>query len=149
MSETPVIGEIGHGSAEYQAVLDCRDRILRRPLGLVLTDEDTADEDSQRHFVLRKNGALLAGVIAMKIEPGTVRLRQMWVREDMAGQGLGRSLLAGVEQILGAEGFLRIILNARVIVRGFYEKCGYASEGPEFEEIGIPHVRMTRRIPDN
>jgi predicted GNAT family N-acyltransferase len=149
MNETSAIEEIEHGSAEYRAVLVLRDQILRRPLGLVLTDDDTAGEHDQRHFVLRKNGSLLAGVIAMNIEPGTVRLRQMWVREDMAGQGLGRSLLAGVEQILGAEDFLRITLNARIIVRGFYEKCGYTVEGPEFEEIGIPHVRMTRRIPDN
>jgi predicted GNAT family N-acyltransferase len=148
MNKTTFIEEIAQGSADYVAVLDWRDRILRRPLGLVLTEDDTAGEESQRHFVLRENLTLLAGVIAVEIEAGTVRMRQMWVRDDMAGQGLGRSLLAGVEQILGAEGFLRFTLNARVTVRGFYEKCGYAAEGPEFEEIGIPHVRMTRRIPD-
>jgi predicted GNAT family N-acyltransferase len=42
--------------------------------------------------------------------------------------------------------FLWITLHARVVVRGFYEKCGYTAEGTEFEEIGIPHIRMIRRI---
>lgn len=140
------IEEIEPGSPCYREILDWRDLILRRPLGLVLTDADLAGEESQRHFVLKDGDALLAGVIAVTQEPGTVRLRQMWVRGDAAGQGHGRSLLAGVERILCAEGIRRITLNARVVVRGFYEKCGYAAEGAEFDEVGIPHVRMTRRM---
>ena len=148
MSQAPVIVEIAHGSADYRAVLGCRDRILRRPLGLVLAEVDTAGEESQRHFVLREGDALLAGVIAAAPEPGTMRLRQMWVRSNAAGQGRGRFLLAGVERIFRAEGLLRITLNARLVVRGFYEKCGYTAEGDEFEEVGIPHIRMTRRIGD-
>jgi predicted GNAT family N-acyltransferase len=146
MSGARVIEEIVHGGAEYRAVLDWRERILRRPLGLGLTANDTAGEDSQRHFVLRDGGVLVAGVIAVSHDPGTVRLRQMWVREDRAGTGLGRSLLEGVAGIFRAEGFLRITLHARVAVRGFYEKCGYTAEGMEFEEIGIPHIRMSLRI---
>jgi predicted GNAT family N-acyltransferase len=146
MNGPPTIEEIAHGSDAYREVRDWRDRILRRPLGLVLTGEDTAGEECQRHFVLREREAMLAGVIAVARQPATVRLRQMWVRDDRSRQGLGRSLLAGVEEILRAEGFQQITLNARVGVRGFYEKCGYTAEGPVFAEIGIPHIRMIRRI---
>jgi predicted GNAT family N-acyltransferase len=144
--ESPSIEEIDPGGSRYLEVLGWRDRILRRPLGLVLTEADTAGEEYQRHFVLREGDALLAGVIAVPQEPGTMRLRQMWVRDEAAGQGRGRFLLAGVEGILRAEGVLRVILNARLAVRGFYEHCGYTADGPEFEEVGIPHIRMTRSI---
>lgn len=140
------IDEIAHDGTDYRAVLDWRDRILRRPLGLVLTKADTAGEEGQRHFVLRDGDALVAGVIAVPQESGCVRLRQMWVRTDAAGKGHGRSLLAGVERIFREEGVLRITLNARVVVRGFYGRCGFTAEGPEFEEVGIPHIRMIRRI---
>jgi predicted GNAT family N-acyltransferase len=141
-----IIDEIAHDSHDYRAVLGWRDLILRRPLGMTLTDADTAGEESQRHFVLKEGEALLAGVIAVIQKPGTVRLRQMWVRTDAAGQGHGRSLLAGVERIMFAEGLQWITLNARLAVRGFYEKCGYNAEGEEFQEVGIPHIRMTRRM---
>jgi predicted GNAT family N-acyltransferase len=144
--ESHRIGEIGQGGACYREALVWRDLVLRRPLGLVLTDADTAGEESQRHFVLMEDETLLAGVIAVTQELGTARLRQMWVRSDAAGRGHGRSLLAGVERILCAEGFQRITLNARISVIGFYEKCGYSAVGDEFQEVGIPHIRMTRRI---
>jgi predicted GNAT family N-acyltransferase len=67
----------------------------------------------------------------------------MWILDDVAGSGSGRALLEGVERLLGA---VEITLHARLTVRSFYEKCGYTAEGGVFEEIGIPHIRMTRRM---
>jgi len=146
MPEATAIEEIQFDSPDYQEVLGWRDLILRRPLGLALHPGDTAGEGKQRHFVLRDADAILAGVIATTAGCGTVRLRQMWVREDMAGKGRGRALMEGVERILKTKGFGTVTLHARMVVRGFYEKCGYTAEGEVFEEIGIPHIRMTRRI---
>ncbi|BCX47764.1 GCN5 family acetyltransferase [Haloferula helveola] len=146
MPTPPVIEEIDFGSEGYRTVLDFRDRILRQPLGMRLSETDTEGEEVQRHFVLRQDGEILAGVIAVARKRGTVQLRQMWVRDDTAGRGLGRSLLEGVERILAAEGLDLLTLHARVVVRGFYERCGYTPEGEEFEEIGLPHIVMSRRI---
>ena len=146
MPPAPFIEEIQFGSPDYRAVLVCRDRMLRQPLGLALSPGDTLGEDSQRHFVLRHADSILAGVIAIVEGNQTVRLRQMWVRDDVAGSGRGRTLIEAVERILITEGIREITLHARVVVLGFYEKCGYFPEGEVFQEIGIPHIRMTRRI---
>lgn len=127
-------------------MLGWRDRILRRPLGLVLTEADEKDEENQRHFILRKGDTILAGVIAVPQNSQTVRLRQMWVRTDAAGQGHGQFLLGGVEGRLRKDGFVRICLHARLVVKIFYEKCGYTALGHVFEEVGIPHLQMTRQI---
>lgn len=140
------IEEIPYGSDAYRRILGFRDQILRRPLGLSLNSSDTAGEEAQRHFVMKKADAILAGVIVMKLDTQTARLRQMWVRQDVAGRGMGRALLAGVEDILQTEDYLQITLHARLSVRGFYEKCGYSAEGEVFDEIGIPHIIMTRCI---
>lgn len=146
MPENLSIDEIRFGSPDYLITLGFRDLILRRPLGLSLNAADTAGEDGQRHFVLKEADTILAGVIASQTDPQTVRLRQMWVRDDLAGSGMGRALLAGVERILKADGYGRITLHARVAVRCFYEKCGYHVEGEVFDEITIPHIRMSRRF---
>lgn len=142
----PTIWEIPYGSDAYRTVLDFRDQILRRPLGLSLNSSDTTGEEAQRHFVLKKADDMLAGVIVMKVDNQTARLRQMWVRQDVAGSGIGRALLACVEDILQTEAYRQITLHARLSVRDFYEKCGYSAEGDVFDEIGIPHIIMTRRI---
>ncbi len=142
----PFLHEISYGSPEYREVLTFRDQILRSPLGLSLSTSDTDGEDAQRHFVLKNEDSILAGVIAVHVDPQVVRLRQMWVRPDVAGSGKGRGLLAAVEDVLQRNAYQNITLHARLSVRWFYEKCGYFAEGQVFEEVGIPHIIMNRRI---
>ncbi|MCH7226088.1 GNAT family N-acetyltransferase [Haloferula sp. A504] len=146
MPRQPSIQEIEHGGDIHLATLEARNRILRQPLGLRLTEEDTRGEQSQRHFVILDHGRPLAGVVARATEPGEVRLRQMWVEPDLAGMGLGRALLEGVLARLASEGIGQVVLHARKPVLGFYQKCGFREEGPEFTEVGIPHRRMRRQL---
>ena len=37
-----------------------------------------------------------------------------------------------------------VVLGAQVQARGFYERLGFAVDGPEYDEDGIPHVPMRR-----
>ncbi len=142
----PGILEIAHGSAPYDEVLEARDRILRRPLGLRLSDDDTRGEALQRHFILTDNGRMIGGVIAKAEARRSARLRQMWIEPAHHGKGLGRSLLDGVLAILEAEGIEGIVLHARETVVGFYESAGFHTEGAAFTEVGIPHRRMVRSL---
>ncbi|GAH06602.1 unnamed protein product [marine sediment metagenome] len=44
------------------------------------------------------------------------------------------------------KGALEVILNSQQSAAGFYEKLGFRQEGELFEEVGIPHVVMTRKL---
>jgi ElaA protein len=37
-----------------------------------------------------------------------------------------------------------VVLGAQVQAQGFYERLGFAVDGPEYDEDGIPHVPMRR-----
>ena len=43
-------------------------------------------------------------------------------------------------------GCAEIELHAQVTARGFYERAGYTAVGEEYEEAGIAHVTMRRRL---
>lgn len=139
--------QIAFGSAEYHAAWDLREAVLRRPLGLSLKNEDLAAEDGQLHFGLfQTTGILVASVIAVPIDSGTARLRQMVVAPEFGGQGRGARLLQETEAALRSRGFGRLVLHARAAVAGFYEKSGYKVTGPEFVEVGIAHLPMEKRL---
>ena len=138
--------EIAYGSPDYQETLIHRDRILRRPLGLELSADDVLNEESQRHFILRDEKEILAGLITLPPQEATIKIRQMWVQEDLQGSGLGQRLLEKVAQVLSHEGITTLTLHARETARAFYEKCGYHTHGEPFLEIGIPHIAMIRQL---
>ena len=76
----------------------------------------------------------------------TVQLRQMAVHPKLQGKGIGAAILAFAEQEASKEGYTRMLMHARAAVRNFYEKCGYRVDGPQFEEVGIPHFVMQKSL---
>lgn len=135
--------EITYGSEIYREELVLRDEILRKPIGLKLP-ERMDDEAACRHFGLVEGDRLVACLIAVPLEPGKVQIRQMAVRADLQGTGLGRRIMEEAESTLRSSGITQFVLNARATAIGFYESLGYSGVGDRFMEVGIPHLRMEK-----
>jgi predicted GNAT family N-acyltransferase len=141
------VREIQIESAEYGAECALRHRVLRKPIGLSLYDEDLDAEKNQLHFGLFDANAQLVGcVIAVAAPPRHAKIRQMAIEPGNQGKGLGRFLLATVERLLLQRGLTQLSLHARVTAAGFYESQDYAACGSPFIEVGIPHIEMHKSL---
>lgn len=138
--------EIQWRSPWYEQAISLRDELLRRPLGLIFTEEDLAEEENHLHFGLADGDQLVAIVVAVPLAANRAKIRQMAVAQSRQRQGLGTMLMHQVEASLRERGFREIELNARDIATQFYEKLGYTCEGDEFIEVTIPHYKMVKTI---
>jgi predicted GNAT family N-acyltransferase len=140
--------QIEFGSAEYELSLALRQKVLREPLGLVLSNHDLNGEDQQLHFALfaEDQHRLLACLVINPLTPSTAKLRQMAVTPDSHGQGLGMMLVKDTENLLRKRGVQTVEMHARTSATGFYQKLGYEPSGPVFTEVGIEHQKMWRRL---
>lgn len=138
--------EAPYGSETYTQALRLRDAVLRAPLGIAFTEEELADDAQRRHFCALAGGKVVGSLSFKALGPHTLQLKQMAVASDRRGERIGARLLNFAEAWARREGYGTIILNARVGAEGFYARNGYALEGELFEENGIPHVRMTKRV---
>ena len=139
--------EIQFASDEFQQECELRQAVLRAPLGLNLYDEDLDAERGQWHFGLFDPSAgLVACVIAVPLASTSAKIRQMAVHPAQQGRGHGRTILQHLEAHLARRGSVHLNMHARLTAVGFYEKLGYARSGPEFIEVGIPHVRMEKHL---
>ena len=137
---------IDHGSKEYKQMIKLRDDILRKPLGLGF---DLAEIESEKNNMLIgafEDEDMLGCCMLVEENPGTVRLRQMAVLNDLQGKGIGRALMNFAENIARDRGFEIISMHARKNAIGFYEKMGYKVCGDEFIEITIPHYVMEKKL---
>ena len=75
------------------------------------------------------------------------QIRYMAVEEQYRGKGIGKIILAGLEEKAQQMGIKQIMLNARVPVIPFYRTCGYTIIGPAHTLYDcIKHVKMIKRI---
>jgi predicted N-acetyltransferase YhbS len=128
----------------YAGELELRYRVLREPLGRTREEVAFPFERESLHLVA-EDGGRVAGCVLFRPESATAgRLFQMAVQVDRQRRGLGRSLVAALEEELWRRGYRDVHLHARAEVVGFYERLGYAPFGEPFLEIGIPHRRMRK-----
>ena len=144
MTTALTIKRITTETAEYEQMLDLRDRVLRIPLGLSVRNDNLRQDEHDILLVACQGSEIIGCVILHPIDKETVRLRAMAVIPEYQGKGIGRLLVHEAERVAREEGFPRIILHARMVVAVFYEKLAYTRQGEVFTEVGIPHVLMQK-----
>jgi predicted GNAT family N-acyltransferase len=138
--------EIDHGSKEYQQMLQLRNEILRKPLQLTFSETELEDEKTDILIGAFEEEKMLGCCLLTKIDADTIRLRQMAVQNNLQGKGIGASLMSFAENLARDRGYKKLIMHARKVAVGFYEKQGYKIEGNEFEEVTIPHYVMVKKL---
>jgi ribosomal protein S18 acetylase RimI-like enzyme len=135
-----------HGSEAYYEMVELRRRVLRRPLGLDFTPEQLATEAGDIHLAVRAEGRVIGCLLFTKLQPDRWRMRQVAVDPECQRQGIGSELVRGSERLARAEGVSEIVLHARQTAVDFYLRLGYEIFGDPFEEVGIPHRSMRKRL---
>ena len=74
------------------------------------------------------------------------RLGRMAVLASHRGLGVGRALIEALHAHAQARGCEEVWCHAQISAQGFYERAGYVPEGDVFEEAGIEHITMRRRL---
>lgn len=137
---------IDHGTKEYQQMVNLRNDILRKPLGLCFSEEELEREKDDILMGAFEDDRLLGCCLLTRMDNKTVRLRQMAVPNSMQGKGVGRALMIFAENIARDLGYKKLCMHARKTAVGFYQKLGYGIAGQEFVEVTIPHYIMEKAL---
>lgn len=137
---------IDHGSPEYLNMVKLRDEVLRRPLGLHFSPEELENEKDDILIGAFEDDTMLGCCLLTRVDDQTVRLRQMAVRNEKQGMGIGRVLMQFAENIARDNRYRTLAMHARMNAVDFYRKLGYQIVGEPFEEVSIPHYLMEKDI---
>ena len=137
---------IDYGTKEYTQMVQLRNEMLRKPLGLSFSPEELEREKDDVLMGAFEDDKLLGCCLLTKVDDNTVRLRQMAVPNNLQGKGVGRALMVFAENIARDLGYKKLIMHARKTALGFYEKLGYNISGNEFMEVTIPHFVMEKSL---
>ena len=80
----------------------------------------------------------------MKDNGTAAKIQRVAVRRSKRGMGIGKRLIAAIEEAPVLEGVDHFLLEAQTHALQFYARMGY-HYGEEFMDAGIPHFRMKKR----
>lgn len=140
--------QISTHDREYSLEKELRNRVLRKPLGLMLSEQDLQGEDRQSHLVAMDGRGRVVGCVLVAFTAKGAKIRQIAIEEGHRGRGIGTNLMEGAEHIVRDRSLASVTLHARLTARRFFEKLGYAAVSDVFTEVTIPHVRMEKILRD-
>lgn len=77
---------------------------------------------------------------------GYGKIGRMAVLAPHRGTGLGAGVLDALEREGATRGMRHFKLSAQLHARSFYERYGYTAVGDVYDEVGIPHIAMEKRL---
>lgn len=144
--EIMIIRIYEHSSHEYMQELKLRNKILRKPLGMNLYDEDLNQDAIDTHIGAFDVEKLVGCILLTEIDSKILKMRQIAVDDEYQGRKIGSGMIKFCEKYAIDNGYKTIIMHSRKSVINFYEKLGYETVGEEFIEVSIPHFEMIKNL---
>jgi predicted GNAT family N-acyltransferase len=139
------VAEVATG-ADLAAVAALRTRVFVEEQG-VPPEIEQDDADATAVHVLSRDDAGTVVATGRLLLGGTIAgIGRMATDRSVRGRGHGAAVLAELHRQAVLRGAAEVELHAQVSARRFYERAGYSAVGDEYEEAGIRHVTMIRRL---
>ena len=109
---------------------------------------DGHDYEEKTRYVLVYNAAGIA-VGTARFRPygnGIVKVERVAVLSSERSGGVGRMIMAAIEQEAKAAGYITIKLSAQLHAKMFYERLEFQAKGPVYLDAGIEHVDMFKPL---
>lgn len=140
------VEKVDFGSKRYEQTVLLRDKVMRKPLGLSIKDDDLSSEKQATVLAIFDLDTILGmGVFALQDET-TAKVRFLCVDSDLQKSGIGRTILEDIEKRSLLHGAKKICLESRITAKDFYKKLGYQEYGDPYlmKEAPIEHIWMQK-----
>ncbi|WP_333650040.1 GNAT family N-acetyltransferase [Lacrimispora sp.] len=141
-----VVEEVEFGSQRYKQTVLLRDRVMRKPLGLSIKNDDLSFEKQATVLAVFESDTMIGTGILVFKEQETAKVCFLCVDPDVQKGGVGRAILEDIEKRALHHGIKKICLESRVSAKDFYKKLGYHEYGDVYfmKEAPVEHIWMEK-----
>ena len=134
------------GAADLPEVMTLRTRVFVEEQGVPPEIEQDAADATAVHALSRDDAGRVVATGRLLVGDGTATIGRMAADAGARGRGHGAAVLGELHRQAVLRGVTEVELHAQVTARAFYERAGYTVVGEEYQEAGIAHVTMVRRL---
>ncbi len=131
--------EVAHWETDQEILRHVRDKVFIQEQQVPIEEEWDDQDPLCRHVVVRDLQHRPIGTGRLDPEG---KIGRMAVLADWRERGVGSVILQALMDMAHDAGMEAVWCHAQSSARRFYERFGFATEGDEFLEAGIPHFVM-------
>jgi len=133
-------------TASWEAARALRLAVFVQEQGVPLAEEFDEQDARAHHVVAWLDGAPVGTGRCFLGADGRGVIGRMAVLPPARGQGVGAAIMRSLLARLVEAGVSTVWLSAQVHAQGFYRRFGFSPVGEPYDEVGILHQAMQRRL---
>jgi predicted GNAT family N-acyltransferase len=80
------------------------------------------------------------------LDQQTAKIERLAVLSTSRGLGIGKKLMVKALEVAQENNTQDVVVNAQEYVKALYQQLGFEQVGERFEEAGIVHIKMIKRL---
>lgn len=142
------VEEVEFGTKNYKKTVLLRDKVMRKPLGLSIKNDDLTNEKQATILAVFDADTLLGTGIFTYKENETAKVCFLCVDTNLQKGGIGRMILEDIERRSLQHRIKKIYLESRVTAKDFYKNQGYREYGDIYlmKEAPVEHIWMEKML---
>ncbi|MBD1845125.1 GNAT family N-acetyltransferase [Cyanobacteria bacterium FACHB-63] len=147
MQANSLVIKVASFERDYNDIVAIRTRVFQEEQGVDAALEFDGRDQAATHFLACWGEGAIATARIRFLDANTAKLERLAVLATFRNQGIGRKIVETALEFLADKNISDLRIHAQTSVIVFYQKLGFVTEGEEFEEAGIPHIKMNYKFP--
>lgn len=138
-------------AADDKELADCmevRKSVFQAEQGIDSTKDFDGKDETAEHVIVYIDTQPIGTARVRYLDYGkkVAKIERVAVLKEYRKLGIGKLIMEYLHDYLEKKGVEKTTLEAQEQAKGFYESMDYVQEGEPFEEVGISHVKMTKKL---
>jgi predicted GNAT family N-acyltransferase len=131
---------------DFPGIQAVRYSVFQLEQGVSAELEFDGQDETAIHFIALMDSQVVGTARVRFLGDNLAKIERLAVLQEARGSGTGRALMEKALKFLTERQVAEVLIHAQAYLKGFYESLGFVPEGELFEEAGIPHVKMRKRL---
>ena len=138
--------KIAHLPDDWEPIRMIRIAVFQQEQGVDTALEFDGKDDEAVQFLAYLDDRPVGTARLRFLNQSTAKIERLAVLADARKQGVGQQIMSAAIEFLSEKNISEIRIHAQELVKEFYQTLGFEVEGDRFQEAGIPHLKMSKRL---
>jgi predicted GNAT family N-acyltransferase len=138
--------EVADYSEKYAEIQSVRIQVFQIEQGVDPSLEFDGKDETAEHIIAYLENQPVGTTRIRYLEQKIAKIERLAVLSTTRGRGIGKQLMEKALERVAQKNVREVVVHAQEYVKGLYQKLGFEQVGERFEEAGIAHVKMIKRL---
>ena len=138
--------KIAHLPDDWPPICAIRQAVFQQEQGVAEALEFDGLDDEAVQFLAYLDDRPVGTARIRFLSQSTAKLERLAVSLAARKQGVGHQIMQTALKFLEDNRVAEVRIHAQEPVKEFYQALGFEVEGDRFQEAGIPHFKMSKRL---